>query len=103
MARPTRAVAGALAVCGILAALSGVTAATTVISFVIYDAPVGERGVRSDGNGGYFDYRIVPTTPLNWCVDAAPYTQGLLFVRLNRKLDGDAGEITSLRTPELAR
>lgn len=94
MARPTLGVTGALAVCGIVAALSGVTAATTVVSFKIHDGfPLEAAGVRSDGNneGEYSDYRIDPLPPLNRCVDAAPYSQGLLFVRLNRKMDGDAG------------
>jgi hypothetical protein len=93
MVRPTWGVTGALAVCGILAAWSGVVAATTVVRFVINDdfPGDGEPGVRSDGNPVYADYRIDPIPPVNWCVDAAPYSQGLLFVRLNRKLDGDAG------------
>ncbi|MGE0359859.1 MAG: hypothetical protein AB7H93_06590 [Vicinamibacterales bacterium] len=102
MARPTWAVTAAVATCGILAALSGVTAATTVVSFMIDDTfpalvaggAAAAPGVTSDGlaeDGAYADYRIDPTPPLNWCVDAAPYSQGLLFVRLNRKLDGDAG------------
>jgi len=92
MARPTRAVTAAVAVCGILAALSGVTAATTVVSFGIFDPPPGAPGLSSDGKGAYEDFRIAPNNPVNWCVDAAPYSgQGLLFVRLNRKLDGDAG------------
>lgn len=98
MARQTWAVTGALAVCGVLVALSGVTAATTVVRFIVDDSyppvlpgGVAGPGVRSDGNSEYFDYRIDPNHPLNWCVDAAPFSQGNLFVRLNRKLDGEAG------------
>ena len=76
MARPIWAVSGALAVCGILAALSGVSAATTTVaSFLIDDAyPGAGPGVRSDGKGEYADYRIDPTPPVNWCVDAAPFS-----------------------------
>ena len=103
MARPTWAVTGALAVCGILAAMSGVTAATRVVSFIVEDSypPISAGpGVRSDGNPEFFDYRIDPYHPLNWCVDAAPFSQGNLFVRLNRKLDGEAGVLRCSDNPD---
>jgi hypothetical protein len=80
-----------LLVAGTLAVPS---AATTYVRFTITDLG-GDAGVSSDagvdGTNEYADYRIDPSPPLNWCVDAEPYSAGNLFVRLNRKLDGDAG------------
>lgn len=94
MAKPTWGVMAAMVVCGIFADWSNIGAATTVVSFVIHE-PTGVAGVRTDnvGDGTYEDFRINPSNPANWCVDATPYSQGLLFVRLNRKLDGDAGSL----------
>jgi len=67
---------------------------TTVTSFSI----TGDNtywGLLSDdqdtGSNAYADYRIDSTTnQLNECVQAEP-TTGTLFIRFNRKLDGDAG------------
>ena len=81
------------------------SAATTLVSFTIDDtfAPGGGAGVFSDaavsGTNHYADYRIDPAPPLNWCVDAEPYSAGNLFVRLNRKLDGDAGVLRCTENP----
>ena len=87
-------VAGAI----VATALPGVTAQVrTVVSFAIDDGypgsvPAGSgAGVFSDASGTYFDYRIDPAPQLNWCVDAEPAPPGNLFIRLNRKLDGEAG------------
>lgn len=80
------------------------SAATTLVSFTIDDSYPGVgAGVFSDaavsGTGDYADYRIDPDPPLNWCVEAEPYAPGNLFVRLNRKLDGDAGVLRCTENP----
>jgi hypothetical protein len=87
-----------------IASASAPSAATTLVSFIIDDTyPGGGAGVYSDaavsGTGHYADYRIDPDPPLNWCVDAEPYAPGNLFVRLNRKLDGDAGVLRCTENP----
>jgi hypothetical protein len=75
---------------------SAAGAAATLVSFTIDDSYPGTTGpgVFSDaattGTTAYADYRIGPL-PLNWCVDAEPSSPGNLFIRLNRKLDGEAG------------
>jgi len=58
-----------------------------VLSFVIDDT----MAVRSDGNGPYMDFRVPGAGAINYCVDAALDGSGGAFIRLNRKLDGDAG------------
>lgn len=92
---------------GLLAIVAGTapSAATTLVSFSIDDTffAGGGAGVFSDaadsGTNHYADYRIDPASPLNWCVDAEPYSPGNLFVRLNRKLDGDAGVLRCTENP----
>ena len=87
---------------GVVATLAGAAgAATTLVSFTIDDMypgtvlPATAAGVFSDaattGTMAYADYRIDPLSQLNWCVDAEPFSPGNLFIRLNRKLDGEAG------------
>lgn len=97
-----RCLAAGLLVAGTLSAPS---AQTRVVTFLIDDtfpASAGP-GVFSDadvsGTNWYADYRIDPAPPLNWCVDAEPYSAGNLFVRLNRKLDGDAGTMRCTEHP----
>jgi hypothetical protein len=46
--------------------------------------------VSGDGLGIYRDYRLESQPGENYCVEASP-TNTLLFIRLNRKLDGDSG------------
>ena len=95
---------------GIILAMPGARAATTwVVSFTIddsYDVEGNQtNAVRGDLYSPtdpadpsppqpvpYKDYRSTSVTPdPNFCVEASPYAGGGLFVRLNRKLDGDAG------------
>jgi hypothetical protein len=90
-----------IAGCGLLSALwvSGITAAgkpsssTPVVTFWF----VTGMDVSGDGaaDGVYKDYRLADATAgvndVNYCTEASPTSTGLLFIRLNRKLDGDAG------------
>ncbi len=98
----SRFLAAGLLVVGALAIPS---AQSSVVSFTIDDAfpSAGGAGVSSDGTitgtNWYADYRINTADPLNWCVDAEPYPAGNLFVRLNRKLDGDAGVLRCTENP----
>lgn len=51
--------------------------------------------VSGDTVSEYKDYRLADLTnpnDVNYCVEASPSTTGL-FIRLNRKLDGDAGSL----------
>lgn len=90
----------------VLGSMAAPSAGTTLVSFMIDDffPVVGGAGVFSDGGGepdtnSYHDYRLDPSPPVNWCVEAAPYSAGNLFVRLNRKLDGDAGTMRCTENP----
>jgi hypothetical protein len=91
---------GAVSVC--LAAAFAVAAAAkgpatvSVVSFSI-DGPSPPYAVTGDEFGSaYADYRIAATTSNtdpDYCVEASPESSGFLFVRLNRKLDGDSGSM----------
>ena len=58
-----------------------------------YPASVGSSaGVFSDGLGDYRDWTLDPPgIYTNWCVAAAPFSPGNLFLQFNRKLDGLSG------------
>lgn len=83
-----------------LAILSAVlNAGTTVwlMTFTIDDGPYAVSGdgldpVTPGGTGVYKDYRLGTGQPgdVNYCVEAA-HSSGLLFIRLNRSLDGGEG------------
>ena len=69
-----------------------------VLTFTIDNAPAGYAlsgdGIPSaDSSGTYMDYRLASggAADPNYCVEASPSASGLTFIRLNRKLDGDAG------------
>jgi hypothetical protein len=75
-----------------------------VLNFTIDDLYPGTGpGAFSDaattGTPAYADYRIGPL-PLNWCVDAEPAPPGNLFIRVNRKLDGEAGVLRCSENPD---
>lgn len=94
-------------VVGLLIAVNlatGRAAGTTVTSFSI-TGDATYWGLFSNGVNSYEDYRIDSTTdPLNECVQAEPNNTGLLFIRFNRKLDGDAGfQYCDRYSPSLAR
>ena len=99
------AVALALTASVVATLVSAAGAATTLVSFTIDDSYPNATGpgVFSDaattGTTVYADYRIGPL-PLNWCVDAEPFSPGNLFVRLNRKLDGEAGVLRCSENPD---
>lgn len=75
----------------------GQAAPTTIVTSFSITEDNTYWGLRSDveatGTNAYADYRIDPTiNQLNQCVQAEP-TTGTLFIRFNRKLDGDAGVV----------
>lgn len=80
-------------------ALSAPTAQTRVVRFTIDDTHKSGGGAGVFGDSAdpqsvltsYADFRINQQDAANWCVDAEPFSPGNLFVRLNRKLDGEAG------------
>jgi hypothetical protein len=86
-----------LAACGLLWALGtgGMTAAAgkppapTPVATFWFD---NNLDVSGDAAGLYKDYRVTSgdVNDVDYCVEASPSTTGL-FIRLNRKLDGDAG------------
>jgi hypothetical protein len=89
-------VAGALII-GLTVVSPLLNAAATVwlISFTIDDGyPVKGDGLTAPGDipGTYKDYRLGTGQPddVNYCLEASP-SANLLFIRLNRKLDGDSG------------
>jgi len=99
----------AVSVTALFVAMTSVLAQSSLVTFTIdgtypgsLPAPSG-AGVFSDaantGTDSYSDYRIDPHPYLNWCVDAEPSSPGTLFVRLNRKLDGDAGSLRCSENP----
>jgi hypothetical protein len=82
---------------GLAVASPTLYAAATVwlITFTIDEGyPVYGDGLAASGDiaGTYKDYRLGTGQPndANYCVEASP-SANLLFVRLNRKLDGDSG------------
>jgi hypothetical protein len=84
----------ALAAVAAAAVSAAKTATVQVLTFSI-DA-TANQAVFADGrnppNGEYKDYRLTTAvTDPNYCVEASPESGGLTFIRLNRKLDGDAG------------
>ena len=94
-------------VVGLLIAVNlatGRAAGTTVTSFSI-TGDATYWGVLSNGVNSYEDYRIDSTTDqLNACVQAEPNNTGFLFIRFNRKLDGDTGvQYCDRYSPSLAR
>jgi hypothetical protein len=99
----------AVSVMALFVSMTSVLAQSSLVTFTIdgtYPGSVpaaGGAGVFSDatntGTDTYSDYRIDPNPYLNWCVDAQPGSAGNLFVRLNRKLDGDAGSLRCSENP----
>lgn len=89
----------------LLGAMNTPSASVGALSFTIDDSfpAAGGPGVFSDGAGdaphAYADYRVDESSALNWCVEAQPYSAGNLFIRLNRKLDGDAGVMRCTDNP----
>jgi hypothetical protein len=84
---------------GIAVFSPGVWAATVwVVTFTIDDGPV--YALSSDGKGTYKDYRIDMggESDVNFCVEADATRS--LFIKLNRKLDGDAGVQRCDTTPD---
>ena len=87
-----------MAICALALGLGMVAAAAKggtvwLASFTIDDGWSPSNAVFGDGLGKYDDYRLgsgLETDP-NFCVEASPFSGGDLFVRLNRKLDGDTG------------
>jgi hypothetical protein len=99
----------AVPVIALFAAMTSVLAQSSLVTFTINDGypgnvpGAGGAGVFSDaattGTDTYSDFRIDPNPYLNWCVDAEALSPGNLFVRLNRKLDGDAGSLRCSENP----
>ena len=94
--------------CLVVALMTSASAQSSVVSITVDDTfpglvAAGGVGVFSDagttGTNHYSDYRIDPYPYLNWCVDAQPSPPGNLFVRLNRKLDGEAGTLRCSENP----
>jgi hypothetical protein len=94
-----RAIAGCgllLAVCPIGMTAAAKPSATAVATFWFEDgfdlAGDGLGAETPSTLGLYKDYRLATagTDDINYCVEAGPDATGL-FIRLNRKLDGDAG------------
>jgi hypothetical protein len=92
----------AVSVIALFVAATSLLARSSLVKFTIDSTypghfAAGGAGVFSDaansGTDTYSDYRIDPNPYLNYCVDAEPDSTGALFVRLNRKLDGDAGTL----------
>lgn len=74
-----------------MAAAGKPVSSTRVATFWFQTGPMWD--VSGDSAGVYKDYRLATegVTDANYCVEASPTSGGLLFIRLNRKLDGDAG------------
>lgn len=66
-----------------------------VLTFTIDGMTSPPNAVFSDSPDGYKDYRLASgaNTDPNYCVEASPANSGFTFIRLNRKLDGDAGSM----------
>ncbi len=68
-----------------------------LVTFTIDDAWSTSNALFSDadvtGTNEYKDYRLGSgdESDLNFCVEASPYGRNMLFIRFNRKLDGDDG------------